>query len=120
MERIIGETGSIGELMFLMKWENSKEADLGPAKEAHAVISFYEARLTWHSYPSEDVTRINSPEYLPLSHLTVGFNDPPPPPRPTTSTVTRLLRTMQSCGTPRPHRAEQLLGPTSAVHTTIL
>lgn len=56
-ECIIGSTDRRGELMFLVKWKNSDDVALLPARDVsvrcpQVVIDFYEQKLTWHC--SED------------------------------------------------------------------
>lgn len=56
-ECIIGSTDRRGELMFLVKWKDSEDVALLPAREVsircpQVVIDFYEQKLTWHC--SED------------------------------------------------------------------
>ena len=63
-EKIIGATDTSGNLMFLMKWKGSEDADLIPAKEANVrwpsvVIAFYEERLTWKT-PINNTTEYNA------------------------------------------------------------
>jgi hypothetical protein len=53
-EEILGATDSNGQLMFLMKWKESEQADLVLAKTANVkcpqvVIEFYEKHLIFES-----------------------------------------------------------------------
>ncbi|KAM3614268.1 uncharacterized protein V6R79_011856 [Siganus canaliculatus] len=62
-ECIIGSTDRQGELVFLVKWKNSEDVALLPAREASArcpqmVIDFYERKLTWHC-GDEDQARMD-------------------------------------------------------------
>jgi len=58
-EKIMGATDSSGELMFLVKWKDTDDADLVPSRIANVrcpqiVIAFYEERLSWRQSNDDD------------------------------------------------------------------
>lgn len=55
-EKVLGATDSAGELMLLVKWRHSDEADLVPARIVNVkcpqlVIDFYEQHSFWFRLP---------------------------------------------------------------------
>jgi len=59
-EKVLGATDSAGELMLLVKWRHSNEADLVPARIVNLkcpslVIDFYEQHSFWTRLPKQNV-----------------------------------------------------------------
>lgn len=64
-ERILGATDSAGELMLLVKWRHSDEADLVPARIVNVkcprlVIDFYEQHSFWVKLPKPSANNQSS------------------------------------------------------------
>ena len=60
-EKVLGATDSAGELMLLVKWRHSNEADLVPARIVNLkcpslVIDFYEQHSFWARLPKQTST----------------------------------------------------------------
>ena len=64
-EKVLGATDSAGELMLLVKWRQSNEADLVPARIVNVkcpelVIDFYEQHSFWTRLPKINQTTSGS------------------------------------------------------------
>ena len=64
-EKVLGATDSAGELMLLVKWRHSNEADLVPARIVNVkcptlVTDFYEQPSFWTRLPKTNQTTTGS------------------------------------------------------------
>ena len=101
----LGATDSKGELMFLMKWKNTNEADLIPSRIANikcpeVVIKFYEERLMWHNSDYDEdlgiqpVNNVNNSTNL-TNHTSTNAPTPSAETPTTTTTTTTVNNSVE-------------------------
>ncbi|CAG2182335.1 unnamed protein product, partial [Oppiella nova] len=126
-DRILGATDASGELMFLMKWLDSDEADLVPAKMANVkspqiVIKFYEDRLTWHSNAEELNAEESNDESVYFSALDEHIDQhlsPEPNGRNGQTAGPRTTATTSRATAPKPTESKPLTKPAPTTRVPI-